>query len=813
MPIDTSQIGKPMALMPRSSRTAPIPSPPKQSHRSSGSLSILHGVIPGVGKSAKPATDSASDAPDVSAHKPPRKRTVSGASITPSPKSSVNGPSPSVQVHDPLSSTPTLPTPPHGKRDSFKHSSTSPSFQPAPIKPLHYSSTSRAEAINHHNEHSSRGSDSSRVDPRLLSKTQSKVVRFRDDPVAERISPTLNVDPDRPNFRTNDCVADFDPSIARLSMGLDIKVDIFGPFLAYIAISETLQHGVAFKVLRQIHELVSKVRISIEKVENPGGSKRETSTKETINVVKYSLTSINSRRRLDYTIEILSQWVKNMTADKPLPFHDQRVEKLTEAQLKMIQTVKEENEMVLADCHDLVDFLWADFKAYMRSLQQDSEEAVEDGDKPILQPEVKALVEEILELKKSGGMLKAILASFRKFARLSSNTVVNRLKKFRMNEDSVSSGPDNTLASLTSTGLSSSTTLGSSTSSDPSCDSSSSDEHEPVSLRNSKVFFDVICPELGITPETPLGESSKIWDDKTVTLSSLIFELTDPLRAHKKGIHILFEVFFLFFREFTDPTTLLGTLKAQFSRQLPHRNYPSSLSKNWDIRQSYAQLRIIQLIGLWVKYHWYEACDGSIRRPLYDFLHGLVPYARKSALNIAVLKLLPLVLKSGTSVVPSRFKELRNDETDLVEHPPTGFEQLSLLEKMRTRLDLVDIAFFSDEGGCEELAAALTLIESDFFHSFLPGDITMWCSKMQGSAMVKWDTFINSLILWIPKTILNQKFDCDMAEIMQLWIRVAAVSSLICGYRCSLNIIFDSVASNFATTVLLFLLLLPLSRA
>lgn len=552
-----------------------------------------------------------------------------------------------------------------------------------------------------------------------------------------------------------------DSSKARLSMGTDISLDIYGPSLAYLAVSEAFQGRQPLEIARHGYHFVHALRTSFEK------------TEKLLDVGKLSPTCVNSKRCLQGTFYILSLFMNNFNHGR-LPYGSKKSP--TPQERALTRSEKEALKSFLDAYHGLLDELWADFKAYLRALEQERKKQCSGGnEKPVLKPDEEYLLAEIKKLKLSGVKLKAILDSLMKFACTSSETVVNKLKKTVASEDATSFG-SGTLASLRSIGLTSSTTLASS-SNDSRVDTSSDDDNV-VTLRKSVIILDGLYPDLGITAETSLNRFPNIWDDNMATLGSIISELTDPLKANIESTCVLFDTFFLFFHEFADPENLLDVLKARFVQKQPH-NGNASLQEDFETLHRHVQHRVIKLVNLWVRFHWYEARDGSIRHSLYEFLHGLVRNPDDCYFSITILELLPLVIQSDTSITLGRFKEASDLQDDAVVYAPTGFDNAYNLEHHKTLLTAVDINFFAVEGGCEELARAFTLIESDYFHSFLPGDITMWCTKKKGSAMEKWDTFTNSLMLWIPTTILNQRDDFYRARSIMFWIQTAVVSAII----------------------------------
>ena len=114
---------------------------------------------------------------------------------------------------------------------------------------------------------------------------------------------------------------------------------------------------------------------------------------------------------------------------------------------------------------------------------------------------------------------------------------------------------------------------------------------------------------------------------------------------------------------------------------------------------------------------------------------------------------------------------------------PTGFEER--LQRIQEFVNggltwgMINLLWFCEPGGAEEVARALTIMESTFFHQILPEEVaTLHEGGKKPEAMQQWTRFTNSLSLWPGLEILTQGNVERQARIYRFFVDVAVVSVL-----------------------------------
>ncbi|KAI0071495.1 ras GEF [Panus rudis PR-1116 ss-1] len=278
------------------------------------------------------------------------------------------------------------------------------------------------------------------------------------------------------------------------------------------------------------------------------------------------------------------------------------------------------------------------------------------------------------------------------------------------------------------------------------------------------------------------------------SLTQWVRILTDSIEVEESTYAELLDTFFLFFRFFTTPDDLFAALMDRY-HQAPPPNLSAEQTRSWQRYHRHAKLLVVKMMTWWLQWYWVEKKDGHLRDAFINFTFKTLAmdkvFLSELAATLAVLL---------CRIAPGRlgpYSRRLQDHIERGEHDGQTLSPTAFQDEMRNmralvaegrRLTLVDVLLFRQNGGAEELARALTKIESDLFHGFLPEDIATFRDKDVSEKLKDWDTFINSLPPWIASSILAHRTVHKRAEAFELFIQVAVCCMKLRNYSTAHSI-------------------------
>lgn len=281
------------------------------------------------------------------------------------------------------------------------------------------------------------------------------------------------------------------------------------------------------------------------------------------------------------------------------------------------------------------------------------------------------------------------------------------------------------------------------------------------------------------------GEDQKITH---ATLPELVNVLTDEREYYGRNMLELTDSFFLFFRLFAPPRSLLDMLIKRFNECPPKGAHGLELVM-WNVHHRMAKIRIAKLLLLWLKVYWKEETEGDLVGHISMFVVGTIckdtdiPTSQARELNDHAFA------RSTRPIAPGGrwfHREKLKTQKERDSYPPTEFEinQIRRWEKLQPfkPSDVINFSTFFEKRGYQELARVLTVTESQFFHSFQPEDLIMFDDKNLQTKLSNWRIFSLGLMLWVAKCILGET-DKDVmyrAKAYALFAAVARVCFALC---------------------------------
>ncbi|THH28220.1 hypothetical protein EUX98_g5968 [Antrodiella citrinella] len=235
--------------------------------------------------------------------------------------------------------------------------------------------------------------------------------------------------------------------------------------------------------------------------------------------------------------------------------------------------------------------------------------------------------------------------------------------------------------------------------------------------------------------------------------------------------------FFMFFRKHSSSEALFNLLAIWYSGE-SHGAKTYMQAQPATFRR-FAKVQIIKLLSRWLELYWLEAQDEVVRQPLQDFTFNVVANDKDLHYDLAGLLSVSLcrTAKSRVTRHTKTFqRQIDQAEKDQQKHPQTSFRpQLVHMTSLVARGDnikLIGIMMFSLNGGIEELARALTLLESDHFHDIIPESIVDWRGD-KFEKLRRWDSFVNTLTFFVVDCVLNHKNEADRATVYEMMVDIA----------------------------------------
>ncbi|PCH40024.1 ras GEF [Wolfiporia cocos MD-104 SS10] len=275
------------------------------------------------------------------------------------------------------------------------------------------------------------------------------------------------------------------------------------------------------------------------------------------------------------------------------------------------------------------------------------------------------------------------------------------------------------------------------------------------------------------------------------TLPALVRHLTDPLFS--EDIADTLDSFFLFFRSFTPPTELLRMLRARFNEKPPEDLLESQIG-TWRLCQRYTKITVAKLLALWAETYWKEETDRCVFSSISDFAYETI--AQDPDLPVDTAKIVAAGLCACSSSRTRQYGQWLTSEIKATEEAADTYgatpfqERVNHLAKLReSEIFLIDIAYFCKPGGADEIARQLTVIESEFFHSFLPEDLIHYSDPSLRNKLTKWKAFSQSLTVWVANCIVGHHDLNTRVMVTEFFITIAAICKGMRNYNSALAIL------------------------
>lgn len=239
-------------------------------------------------------------------------------------------------------------------------------------------------------------------------------------------------------------------------------------------------------------------------------------------------------------------------------------------------------------------------------------------------------------------------------------------------------------------------------------------------------------------------------------------------------------LFFLSFRFFSKPLEVFDTLIAQYGMNPPEDLGPAK-SISWEKQARVVKIRIAKVFLLWLRLYWRHEWDSDVVEPLRQFASNRPADDPASVTWPKVIK----KLRDNPVCVVHRIVRMRQnlEKTLSSSHRPKPFKLFVEDAGRQGNFDEVDILHFHSLGGREELARQLCLAASELFRSFDPEDtVKYWKdgqNKAIGEKISRLSSFENALAYWVSKTIVTRPTARSRAEVLECFVEVAQVSSII----------------------------------
>jgi RasGEF domain/RasGEF N-terminal motif len=239
--------------------------------------------------------------------------------------------------------------------------------------------------------------------------------------------------------------------------------------------------------------------------------------------------------------------------------------------------------------------------------------------------------------------------------------------------------------------------------------------------------------------------------------------------------------FFVSFRFFSKPIEIFNLLVAQYDED-PREHLDPAIDPERDA--SVAKVRVARVFFLWLRFHWRHQWDAEVVQPLRQFA------STRPADDPAPITWKKVIRKlnhasRGIDYRGSRIQRIA--QTQLTRHTPTPVSpQCRLLFKeviSQGDLDKVDILYFHNPTGREELARQLCLAASELFRDIDPEDAARYWtdgqSKSVRAKILRLASFENALAYWTSNTIVARPTVRSRAEVMEFFIEVTSVRKIV----------------------------------
>lgn len=320
-------------------------------------------------------------------------------------------------------------------------------------------------------------------------------------------------------------------------------------------------------------------------------------------------------------------------------------------------------------------------------------------------------------------------------------------------------------------------------------DNCAGDLHDiSLSLRAAVVAFHLVARQQRATEQMPpipqygnyLSTSPSL---DSHNLPTLVRHLTDHFEDIHPNNMSLMDSFFHFFRYITTPLRLLQLLLDRYYER-PPRGLSREENVEWRARHIFTKLFIVRIIAMWLDRYYLDCEDKIILVKINEFTFKSVAEDRdlppKASWLIAIQLCECHAGRRGVTYIPLLEQAISAGQEEVKSYPATAFQKhlpgLNTLETAN-RFAALDILFFYQEGGAEEIARALTKIEVVRFHKSLPTDMINWKPTVEASWMTEAECFSRALNLWTSFSVIDHEYPAERAKAYEVLVEVAYVRS------------------------------------
>ncbi|KIP06844.1 hypothetical protein PHLGIDRAFT_444340 [Phlebiopsis gigantea 11061_1 CR5-6] len=297
-----------------------------------------------------------------------------------------------------------------------------------------------------------------------------------------------------------------------------------------------------------------------------------------------------------------------------------------------------------------------------------------------------------------------------------------------------------------------------------------------LELRSAKAVFDSIAQNYLSTPNDaplPLNTKyvtySKPHDGRkkqmvAITVEELVRHFARNTDSTESDTITLMDAFFLFFRHYIKAEHLVDIMIKIFTEPMPRElERPDRIEdqRRWRAAQTSTKLGVVRLIAFWLEQYFLPLTDEVVLQKINYFTFEVVTKDMDLPRRAAWLISMHLCNAKGGQRdqkyprFPSSFEKLLKDgERGRMEYKPTGFVHDVVDGLRHAELAKLDVKFFGNQkGGAQELARALTLLESEIIHVSMPISFFHHREEKPAATIVAMRTWSNALNLWTRECI------------------------------------------------------------
>ena len=289
--------------------------------------------------------------------------------------------------------------------------------------------------------------------------------------------------------------------------------------------------------------------------------------------------------------------------------------------------------------------------------------------------------------------------------------------------------------------------------------------------------------------------------------------LVEKLTPHDGAVDpTLWETFFLTFRLFTDPKTLLEAIEARFDVTPPVRMplQPETVRIWNEMKVAPIRRQLLGLVKSWLSTYWDPAADNCIAEPMRLFLEDRIA----KAFPVEYPRLLDLLDKHSRADLPgsspvARVRQLRSGSSASImgtpyHHrpsfsmsssssalPPTPIMNKQLFSSLKSGSSHIHVTDFH----ALELARQLTLLESKLFCAIDPQELIR-LGKPRADSLKTMSTLSTRIFGWVMDRILEETDLKRRTALLKYFIKLSNVSKMKDGQPESLRLTFGFCHSD-----------------